>query len=73
MNPRTMAEELAFFKDKPLDFEPGAKFAYSNSNYEVLGVIVEKVSGKKYGDLLRERILIHWGRMTRGSMRMGWC
>lgn len=57
MNPRTPAEELAFFKDKQLEFEPGTKFAYSNSNYEVLGVIVEKVSGKRYVDLLRERIL----------------
>jgi CubicO group peptidase (beta-lactamase class C family) len=52
----TWDEEYAFFKDKPLDFEPGTKFDYSNSNYEVLGGILEKVSGKKYGDLLRERI-----------------
>ena len=52
----TWDEEYAFFKDKPLDFQPGTKFDYSNSNYEVLGGILEKVSGKKYGDLLRERI-----------------
>jgi CubicO group peptidase (beta-lactamase class C family) len=52
----TWDEEYAFFKDKPLDFEPGTKFSYSNSNFEVLGGILEKVSGKKYGDLLRERI-----------------
>ncbi len=52
----TWDEEYAFFRDKPLDFEPGTKFSYSNSNYEVLGGILEKVSGKKYGDLLRERI-----------------
>ena len=56
MNPHSVEEELAFFKDKPLDFEPGSKFAYSNSNYEVLGAILEKVSGKKYGELLQERI-----------------
>jgi CubicO group peptidase (beta-lactamase class C family) len=52
----TWDEEYAFFKDKPLDFEPGSKFAYSNSNFEVLGGILEKVSGEKYGNLLRERI-----------------
>lgn len=55
-SPHTSAEELAFFEDKPLEFEPGSKFEYSNSNYEVLGAVIEKVSGKKYGDLLRERI-----------------
>ncbi|MGA7524215.1 MAG: serine hydrolase [Acidobacteriaceae bacterium] len=55
-SPHTWPEEYAFFKDKPLDFEPGTKFSYSNSNFEVLGGILEKVSGEKYGDLLRERI-----------------
>jgi len=56
MSAHTTDEELALFRDKPLNFEPGSKFEYSNSNFEVLGAIVEKVSGKKYGDLLRERI-----------------
>ena len=56
MSKHTTAEEIAFFRDKPLDFEPGSKFAYSNSNYEVLGAVIEKVSGEKYGDLLRKRI-----------------
>jgi CubicO group peptidase (beta-lactamase class C family) len=56
MSPHTTEEELALFRDKPLDFEPGSKFAYSNSNFEVLGAVIEKVTGKKYGDLLRQRI-----------------
>ena len=56
-NPRTVEEELAFFRDRPLDFEPGAKFDYSNSNFEVLGAVIEKVSGKKYVEMLHERIL----------------
>jgi CubicO group peptidase (beta-lactamase class C family) len=56
MSKHTTAEEIAFFRDKPLDFEPGSKFTYSNSNYEVLGAVIEKVSGEKYGDLLRKRI-----------------
>src|SRR6202012_3545278 len=57
MIPHSVEEELAFFRDKPLEFEPGTRFDYSNSNYQVLGVIIEKVSGKKYAELLRERIL----------------
>ena len=56
MTSHTTAEEIAFFRDKPLEFEPGSKFDYSNSNYEVLGAVIEQVGGKSYGDQLRERI-----------------
>jgi CubicO group peptidase (beta-lactamase class C family) len=66
MSPHTTDEELALFKDKPLDFEPGSKFAYSNSNFEVLGAVIEKLSGKKYGDLLRERIFEPLGMKDSG-------
>jgi CubicO group peptidase (beta-lactamase class C family) len=66
MSPHTVEEELAFFKDKPLDFEPGSKFAYSNSNFEVLGAVIEKVSGKKYVDELQERILTPLGMKDSG-------
>jgi CubicO group peptidase (beta-lactamase class C family) len=66
MSPHTTEEELALFRDKPLDFEPGSKFAYSNSNYEVLGAVIEKVSGRKYADLLRERIFDPLGMKDSG-------
>jgi CubicO group peptidase (beta-lactamase class C family) len=66
MSPHTPEEELAFFRDKPLDFEPGTKFEYSNSNYEVLGAVIEKVSGKKYGALLREHFFDPLGMKETG-------
>lgn len=47
---------IARFKDKPLEFEPGSKFNYSNSGYFLLGVIIEQVSGKSYEAYLRENI-----------------
>jgi CubicO group peptidase (beta-lactamase class C family) len=44
------------FRDKPLDFEPGTDIAYSNSGYILLALIIEKVSGMKYEDYLRQRV-----------------
>jgi CubicO group peptidase (beta-lactamase class C family) len=66
MSPHTPEEELALVRDKPLDFDPGSKFAYCNSNFVALGSVIEKVSGKKYGDLLRERILDPLGMKDTG-------
>jgi CubicO group peptidase (beta-lactamase class C family) len=40
----------------PLDFAPGTRYQYSNSNYFLLGSIIEKVSGKTYPQYLQENI-----------------
>ena len=55
-NPYTPTEMLQFFADSTLTFEPGAKFAYSNSGYFLLGAIIEKVTGKSYEEVLQEKI-----------------
>lgn len=55
--PVTVDELLTTFKDKPLEFEPGEKYKYSNSGYVVLGAIIEAVSEKTYEDYIRENIL----------------
>ncbi len=52
--PQTPESLIALFKNKPLEFEPGAKYQYSNSNYNVLAFIIERVSGKKYGEFLND-------------------
>ncbi len=41
---------------KPLDFEPGTKWQYSNTNYVIAGLIVEKTTGMPLTALLRERV-----------------
>jgi len=41
----------------PLDFEPGTKWQYSNTNYVIAGYIVEKVSGQRLFDYIRDHIL----------------
>lgn len=48
----------------PLDFPPGAQWAYSNPGYVVLGVLIHKATGRFYGDLLRERIFVPLGMST---------
>lgn len=45
------------FARAPLDFVPGSKYQYSNTNYVMLGTIIEKVSGKPFLDVLRSDIL----------------
>lgn len=41
---------------RPLNFAPGEKYAYSNTNYHLLAMIVRKQTGQFYGDFLRDRI-----------------
>jgi CubicO group peptidase (beta-lactamase class C family) len=48
----------------PLDFQPGEKWNYSNPGYVTLGILIHKVSGKFYGDLLQERIFKPLGMNT---------
>jgi len=50
-------EKLAArFRDKPLDFQPGEKWSYSNSGYILLGYVLEKASGESYEEFLQENI-----------------
>jgi D-alanyl-D-alanine carboxypeptidase len=48
---------VAQYGGAKLDFEPGARYSYSNTGYAVLGRVVEKVSGRPFGRFLTERIL----------------
>lgn len=52
----TPVELIALFKDQPLDFDPGSNHVYSNSGYILLGYIIEKISGKPYGQYIHENI-----------------
>ena len=47
---------VARFRDKPLDFQPGEKWSYSNSGYILLGYVLEKASGESYEKFLQENI-----------------
>ena len=45
---------VATVKDDSLQFEPGSHFYYNNTGYFLLGMVVEKVTGKSYGDYLKD-------------------
>jgi CubicO group peptidase (beta-lactamase class C family) len=55
------------FRDKPLDFQPGEQWAYSNLGYLVLGYLLERVSGQTYADFVRENIFKPLGMNDSGS------
>jgi CubicO group peptidase (beta-lactamase class C family) len=56
------ADELARrYATGALDFEPGARYSYSNTGFIILGLVVEKVSGQPFGPFLQERILTPLG------------
>src|ERR1051326_1167884 len=52
----TPEELLKPVKARPLLFAPGTRWRYSNSNYYLLGLLIEKVSGQKLADFLEERL-----------------
>jgi CubicO group peptidase (beta-lactamase class C family) len=56
MKPESAQQIIDTWAKKPLDFEPGTKWQYSNTNYVIAGLIVEKVSGQKLFDFLGEHI-----------------
>lgn len=52
----SLPDLISLFRDKPLSFEPGTKWAYTNTEYNLLGLIIEHVSRMSYGDYLRTNI-----------------
>ena len=60
----TEDEYFAAFKKAPLDFEPGTNWNYSNVGYVMLGILIGKVTGKFYGDFVKERLFDPIGMTT---------
>jgi CubicO group peptidase (beta-lactamase class C family) len=59
---------IRYMMNRSLDFDPGTQHAYSNFGYCILGRVIERVSGQRYEDYVREQILTPIG-ITR--MRVG--
>ena len=59
--PATATNIMQRWAGKPLDFAPGTKWQYSNTNYVIAAAIVEQVSGMRFMDFLRQRIFTPLG------------
>src|SRR5438105_7109920 len=56
LQPVTTQKILDMWARKPLDFDPGTKWQYSNTNYVIAGVIIEKVAHMRLLQFLQEKI-----------------
>lgn len=61
LQPVTAEKIMDGWARKPLDFDPGSKWQYSNTNYVIAGVIVEKASGMPLLQFLREKVFTPLG------------
>lgn len=62
----TPQQLIAYYKDMPLDFKPGEKWSYSNSNYPLLGAALEKVTGISLKNYLDTHIFKPLGMTSSG-------
>lgn len=53
---RTPAELLAIAFKRPPNFQPGAEYEYNNTNYALLGLIIEKTAGKPLAQVMKEKL-----------------
>lgn len=64
--PTTAKALVDRFRDKPLEFQPGEKWNYSNSGYVLLGYLLEKISGQTYADFVEQNIFKPLGMKDSG-------
>jgi len=64
---RTHGDYLELYGTRPLLFEPGAEWRYSNYGYVLLGAIIERVSGRGYYEYVRDRVYARAGMSSTGS------
>ena len=71
LQPVTSQEILDQWASKPLDFDPGSQWQYSNTNYPAAGVIIEKVSGMPLFEFLESRIFTPLGMQSVKDLETG--
>jgi D-alanyl-D-alanine carboxypeptidase len=64
---RTLQDYINLYGNRPLRFEPGSRWEYSNYGFILLGAVIEKVSGQSYYDYVHEHIYVPAGMSSTGS------
>jgi D-alanyl-D-alanine carboxypeptidase len=65
---KTLQDYVKLYGDRGPQFEPGSKWEYSNYGFLLLGVIIERVTGKSYYDYVSENIYKPAGMTSTGSL-----
>ncbi len=70
--PASAETVIRYMRGQPLQFDPGTRYAYSNFGYDVLGRVIERVTGTPYADWVRQNILAPAGvlHMVQGRTRL---
>ena len=71
LQPTTAQHILDTWGKKPLDYEPGTRYQYSNTGYVIAGAIIEKASGMPLLQFLRDRVFKPLGMETIVDVNMG--
>lgn len=66
LSPQTPADLVGYFRDLPLEFTPGVRSEHSNSNYNVLALLIERLSGMSFGEYLDHAIFEPLGMTQTG-------
>jgi D-alanyl-D-alanine carboxypeptidase len=65
---KTLQDYVKLYGERPVAFEPGSRFEYSNYGFLLLGVIIEKVSGRNYYEYVREHVFKPAGMTSTDSL-----
>lgn len=64
------ADFVPLFQDKPMMFEPGIRFHYNNAGFIALGLVVEKITGRSFTEVVEEKIFNRAGMENSGYFRL---
>jgi CubicO group peptidase (beta-lactamase class C family) len=67
---RTVADYMALVRDEPLQFEPGSRYAYSNSGYVMLGAVIERLTGRDYFEVVADEVYRPGGMRSTGHFAL---
>jgi len=65
----TQSQFIDALRNRPLDFQPGESFSYCNSGFNLLGYIIENVSGTNYWSFMSERVFRRLGMNATADRR----